>query len=383
MLAKRLEKISESKTLAVTNQVIALKNKGIKVISFGAGEPDFDTAAHIKKAAEDALAKGYTKYTENSGIMALKKAICRKLQRENNLNYSTEQIIISNGGKHSLINVFLALLNKGDEVIIPVPYWTSYPEQVKIAEGKPVFCKTNNLKITADLIADKITKKTKLLILNSPSNPSGAIIEQEELTKIKELVVKHNLYIISDEVYEHFIYDNKTNKSIACLGDDIRKKTIIINSVSKTYAMTGWRIGFAAAEQEIIKAMDTLQSQMTSNPCSIAQHAAVAAYNGDKECVEKMRNEFEQRRNLLVEGLRTCKGIVCSLPEGAFYAFPSIKGTGLSSEEFSERLLAEKHVAIVPGIAFGMDDHIRLSYACSIETINEGVKLIKEFCNVL
>ncbi|MBI3031931.1 pyridoxal phosphate-dependent aminotransferase [Candidatus Woesearchaeota archaeon] len=381
MLAKRLSNISESKTLAVTGQVIALRSKGVTVISFGAGEPDFDTPQHIKDAAVDALERSYTKYTENSGILPLKKAICQKLQRENNLTYTPEQIIVSNGGKHSLINVFFALLNKGDEVIIPIPYWTSYPEQVKIAEGTPVFCGTKHLKVTTELIGQKITKKTKILILNSPSNPSGAIIEQEELEKIKELVLKHNLYVISDEVYEHFIYDGKKNKSIACLGQDIKKKTIIVNSVSKTYAMTGWRIGFTAAEKDIIKAMDTLQSQMTSNSCSIAQHASVAAYNGDQSCVEKMRNEFEQRRNLLVEGLRTCKGITCNLPEGAFYAFPSIKNTGLSSEVFSQRLLAEKHVAVVPGIAFGRDDYIRLSYACSVETIKEGVRLLKEFCD--
>ncbi len=383
MLTKRLDNISESKTLAVTSQVIALKNKGVKIISFGAGEPDFDTPQHIKDAAIDALQKGYTKYTENSGIFALKKAIVDKLKMENNLIYTTEQIIISNGGKHSLINVFLALLNKGDEVIIPVPYWTSYPEQVKIAEGTPVFCETKSLKVTADLIAKKITKKTKILVLNSPSNPSGAIVEAKELGKIKELALQHNIYVISDEVYEHFIYDGKTNKSIACLGEDIKKKTIIVNSVSKTYAMTGWRIGFTAAEKDIIKAMDTLQSQMTSNACSIAQYAAAAAYNGDQKCVEKMRTEFEQRRNMLVEGLRACKGIECVMPEGAFYAFPSIKKTGLTSEEFSQRLLQEKHVAVVPGIAFGMDDHIRLSYACSREMIKEGLTLIKEFCDAL
>ena len=390
MLAKRLNKIAPSKTLAVTSKVISLREQGITIISFGAGEPDFDTPKHIKDAAKNAIDKGFTKYTSVSGISELKKAIVRKLKLENNADYNPEEIIVSNGGKHSIMNALLALLNKGDEVIIPVPYWTSYPDMVKLAEGTPVFCETENLQVKADLIKKKITTKTTLILLNSPSNPSGAVIEEKELEKIKDILLKNeNIYVLSDEVYEHFLYDGKKNKSIVSLGKNqeekkkIREKTIIVNSVSKSYSMTGWRIGFTASNLHLANAMSKLQSQMTSNPCSISQYAGVAAFSGDQKCIEEMKNEFEKRRDKIVQLLNKCKGVVCNNPGGAFYVFPNISKTGLTSEEFCDRLLNEKRVAVVPGTAFGMEGYIRLSYACSMKNIEEGLRLIKEFCDKL
>jgi aspartate aminotransferase len=379
MLSKKANNITPSITLAISSKFKEMKAAGEDVVGFGAGEPDFDTPENIKEAAKKAIDEGFTKYTPVSGTIELKKAICEKFKRENDINYSIEEVIVSNGGKQILSNIMKAVLNEGDEVIIPSPYWVSYPEEVKLAGGVPVFCETDDLKVTAELIEKKISEKTKILIINSPSNPSGAVCSREELEKIAKLVVEKEILVISDEVYEHFIYDGKEHCSIASFGDEIRKRTLTVNAVSKTYSMTGWRIGYCGGSKEIINAMSAIQSHEASNPCSIAQKAAVEALNGSQESVKEMKNEFELRRKILVDGLNEIEGIKCEMPEGSFYAFPNISGTGMKSMEFAEKFLEEKKVAVIPGISFGFDYNIRLSYAVSIEDIKKGLERINEF----
>ncbi|RMF55541.1 pyridoxal phosphate-dependent aminotransferase [Candidatus Woesearchaeota archaeon] len=379
MINKKVKNLTASVTLAITLEFNLLKARGVDVIGFCSGEPDFDTPKHIKEAAKKSIDEGFTKYTSPSGMLELKKAVCDKLKRENNLDYSPDQIIISNGGKQAISNTMKALLDKGDEVIIPVPYWVSYPEEVKLNGGTPVFCKTNNMRITADLIRKKITDKTKILILNSPNNPTGVVCSKNELRKIAELAIENNIIIISDEVYEHFTYDGKKHYSIASLSDEVKNITITINSVSKTYAMTGWRIGYSAGPENVIKAMASIQSHETSNPCSIAQKAAFEALKGPQDDVRKMKREFNKRRKIIVKELNKIEGIKCHLPEGAFYAFPNIRGTGMKSLEFCKLLLKEAKVAAIPGISFGADNNIRLSYASPLEDIKKGVERIRNF----
>ncbi|MEK6921488.1 MAG: pyridoxal phosphate-dependent aminotransferase, partial [Nanoarchaeota archaeon] len=313
ILSKRAEAVQESATLAIGASAKALKAEGKHVVDFSLGEPDFPTPRHVKEAATSAIKNNFTYYTAAGGIQDLKKAVVTKLQRDNGLTYAPEQILISHGAKHSLMNIFFGLLNKGDEVIIPVPYWTSYPEMVKLADGVPVFCETDaGFHLTATLVEKKITKKTKIVILNSPSNPTGAVIPKEEIEKIAALCVKKNIFVVSDDVYEHFCYEKSTHASIASLSREIYDLTFTVNSVSKTYSMTGWRIGYLAGPKELVKKMDALQSQMTSCPNSIAQKAAVAALTGDQQCVQEMLRAFTERRNYIHKRLNAIKGL--SLP---------------------------------------------------------------------
>ena len=383
MLSNRAKNIAPSVTLAITAKAKQMKKEGIDVVGFGAGEPDFDTPDNIKEAAKKAIDEGFTKYTPVPGIPELREAVAKKFQKENNLAYAPDQIIVSNGGKHTLYNIMLAILDKGDEVIIPVPYWVSYEEQVKLAEGKAVFCNTDNFKIKADLIAEKVTPKTKLLILNSPNNPSGAVCDNNELKKIADLAVEKNFYVVSDEVYEKLIYDGNEHVSIASLNNEIYKRTITVNAVSKTYSMTGWRIGYCAGPADLIKGMSNVQSHTTSNPCSIAQKAALEALNGPQEKAAEMIKAFDERREFMFKRLNEIKGIKCSKPEGAFYCFPDISGTGLKSMEFTEKLLEQEKVAVVPGKDFGNDNCVRLSYATSMENIKKGLDRIEKFCESL
>jgi len=379
MLSKKAKNITPSVTLSISSRFKEMKDSGEDVVGFGAGAPDFDTPENIKEAAKSAIDEGFTKYTAVSGILELKKAICEKFERENGICYSVDEVIVSNGGKHILSNIMKAVLDEGDEVIIPVPYWVSYPEEVKLAGGVPVFCETEDLKVRADLIGEKISDKTKLVIINSPNNPSGVVCSREELEKIAKLVVEMGILVISDEVYEHFIYGDKKHYSIASFGEEIKERALTVNAVSKTYSMTGWRIGYCGGPKEIIKAMGAIQSHETSNPCSISQKAAVEALTGSQEGVDKMRQEFDNRRKFMVDGLNKIPGISCLIPEGAFYVFPDISGTGMKSVEFCDGLLDSEGVAAIPGIGFGSDNNIRLSYAVSMEDIEKGLQRISEF----
>lgn len=374
--------IKPSETLAITAKAKQLRNQGRDVLIFAAGEPDFDTPENIKQAAIEAIRKGLTKYTPASGIPELKEAICRKFHRENAIDYGLENIIISNGGKHCLSNIFRTLLEPGDEVILPLPNWVSYEEQIKIAGGTPYTIRLpSDFKLTAEIVENALTKKTKALVLNSPSNPTGAVVEPEEIKKIAKLAVNRNFYIVSDEVYEHFIYGGKKHLSIASLGSDIREKTITVNAVSKTYSMTGWRIGYVGGPKEIIKAMGNLQSQETSNPCSIAQYAALEALDGPQDSVKIMLKEFSARRKVTIDSLNSIRGFECYRSEGAFYAWCDISRSGKAKDsvDFANKLLDTVGVAIIPGTAFGGEGYIRMSYASSMDDIISGLKRIKEF----
>ncbi len=389
-LSKRVQAIKPSPTLVIDAKAKALKAKGIDIISFGTGEPDFDTPQNIKDVAIDAINKGFTKYCPVSGTLDLKNAIINKFKEDNNLEYTKEEIIVSCGAKHSLYNVFQTIFDDGDEVIIPAPYWVSYPDMAVLAGAKPVFINTtdkNHFKVVASDIEKVITKKTKAFILNSPSNPTGNTYTKEELTEIANVCVKNNLLIISDEIYEKLVYDNFKFFSIAQVSKEVKEHTIVINGVSKAFAMTGWRIGYTAGPKEIISAMTKIQSQSTSNPTSISLKAATEALNGNKDCLETMRKEFERRRNYIVERLNKINGINCLKPEGAFYVFPNISGL-LGKEyngklvntdmELADYLLDEAKIAVVPGSAFGAEGYIRLSYATSMENIVDGIDRLEQ-----
>ena len=389
-LAKRIQDIKESPTLAIAAKAKAMKAKGWDVIDFGAGEPDFDTPDNIKDAAIKAIMSGFTKYTAVGGIDELKDAIIEKFKRDNNLAYTREEILVSCGGKQSFFNLSLAFFEKGDEVIIPAPYWVSYPVMVAISGATPVILparEEDGFKITPDEFEDAITPATKAIVINSPSNPTGAAYLPEELKAIADMAVKKGVFIISDEIYEKLCYDNHPFISMASFSDEIKRQTIVLNGVSKTYSMTGWRIGYAAGPKELIKAMTNIQSQSTSNPTSISQKAAVEALNGPQDTVEEMRIEFDKRRKVMVNGLNAIKGIRCMLPPGSFYVFPNIakllkkrfNGKAInSSADLAEFLLEVAEVAVVPGEAFGGEGHIRLAYATSMENIKEGIKRIAE-----
>lgn len=393
-LSKRATLISPSPTLAITAKAKAMKSEGIDVVGFGAGEPDFDTPEYIKEEARKALKEGFTKYTPASGIESLKKAICKKLKEDNGLDYEPAQIIISCGAKHSLYNAIQIICEEGDEVILPSPYWVSYPEQIKLSGAKPVIVETNEedeFKLCSEKFLKNITPRTKLLILNSPNNPTGAVYSREELLALAEIAVETNTYVISDEIYEKMTYDGVKHISIASLNPRIRGLTVVINGVSKAYSMTGWRIGYAAGDKEIIAAMSRLQSHSTSNPNSIAQRAALEAISGTQEPLKEMLMEFKSRRDYLVERLNSLKGFSCQKPQGAFYAFPSISGVlgkdfqGRkieNSSSLSELLLNEAKVAVVPGSAFGQDNHLRFSYATSMENIVKGLDRIEDVVKV-
>jgi len=382
LLSNRVKNIKPSATLSIDAKAKQLKKEGKDIIIFGAGEPDFNTPENIKQAGKKAIDDNITRYTPVGGIPELKKAVIEKFKRDNKINYDVSEIIINCGGKHTLYNIAVSLLDKEDEAIVPVPYWVSYEEMVKVAEAKVVLCQTDDkFKLTAEHVEEKITGKTKLLFLNSPSNPSGAIIEPSEIKKIAKLAVDNNFYVISDEVYEYFLYGNKKQTSIASLNDEIKQLTLTVNSVSKSYAMTGWRIGYCGATKEIIRAMTNLQSHSTSNPSNIAQMAALEALNGQQENVKEMLKAFDERRKFMHKRLNEIKGINCVEPEGAFYAFPNMKETGMNSMDFCSKLLDEALVAVVPGIAFGDDDCIRLSYATSLEEIKRGLDRIDKWVN--
>jgi aspartate aminotransferase len=378
-ISERARNAAPSPTLAITARAKALQAQGVDVIGFGAGEPDFDTPEHIKAAAIEALNAGQTKYTPSAGIPALREAVCEKLQRENGLTYKPNQIIVSAGAKHSIYNLFQAVLDPGDEVIIPVPYWVSYPEQVKLADGTPVFVdapESNGFRVTAAAIAEKITPRTRVIVLNSPSNPSGAVVETSELEKIAALAVEKDLLVLSDEIYEHLTY-GLDHVSIASFGPEIQARTLVVNGFSKAYSMTGWRLGWLAGDAEIVAAMGRIQDQSTSNPTSFAQAGAVAALRGPQECVEEMRQAFEQRRNYIVDRLNAIEGVSCVKPDGAFYVLPNI--SGLTSSQYpdgdaiAEYLLTEARIAVVPGSGFGVPQNIRLSYATSMAAIEKGL----------
>ncbi len=381
-LAKRVSDIAESVTLAITSRAKKMAREGIDVVNFAAGEPDFDTPMHIKAAGIEAIKAGFTKYTPSSGMLELREAIAKKLKKENSLDYSAAEIIVSNGAKHSLNNIFQVLCEEGDEVIIPSPYWLSYPAMVKMAEAKPVFVPTsseNNFKVTEKSLIANITKKTQALILNSPTNPTGSVYSLEELKFIAKLAVRNNFFVISDEIYEKLIYGNAKHISIASLGKDICDRTITINGLSKSYSMTGWRIGYAAGPAELIKAVASLQSHAASNASSISQKAALAAVTGDQGCVEEMRREFQKRRDAMVSGIGAMSKISCTKPEGAFYILCDISKLGISSVVCANRFLDEARVAVIPGEPFGDDAVIRLSFATGMSEIKKGLDKIGEW----
>lgn len=382
LLAKRLLKINPSSTLAITSKARRLKSEGKDVISLAAGEPDFDTPDFIKDAAVEAIRSGFTKYTPTTGIPELKKAICQKFQKENSLLYAPEQVIVSCGAKHSIFNALLVLVDRGDEVIIPDPYWVSYPEMVNLCEGKPVFIKTsadNNLKITANELKEHITPKTKALILNSPSNPTGCVYSKAELAEIAQICVKNKIFVISDEIYEKIIFDGLKHTSIASLGKDICDLTVTVNGLSKSYSMTGWRIGYLGGARKIADAISNLQDHSTSNPASISQKAAVAALNAPDDFAKKICKEFERRRDYVCSRIDKMPKLTYVKPQGAFYLFLNISKTKLDSLTLASRLLDEALIALIPGEGFGRKDFCRLSFATSMESLEKALNRLEEW----
>jgi len=390
MISRKAAGVSPSPTLAIDTKFKEMKANGEDVVGFGCGEPDFDTPEHIKRAAIDAIMRGETKYTPAAGTLALRKAVADKFLRENGLSYTPSDIVVSNGAKHSLVNAFMAICNPGDEVIIPAPYWVSYPEMVKLADGVPVVvnaAEENDFKVTAADLKAVLTDKTVAIVINSPSNPTGMVYTEKELREIADFAVENDLYVISDEIYEHLIYEGK-HVSIASFGEEIKKRTIVINGVSKTFAMTGWRIGYAAACPEIAKAMANIQSHASSNPNSIAQAATVAALEGGMEEVEIMKKHFVRRRDFMVDMFNSIDGVSCRRPRGAFYIMMNIDEligrtmygkTIKNADDFSALFLDVAKVAVVPGTGFGADNYVRWSYATSMDSIVDGVERLKKF----
>ncbi len=385
-LAHRSTILSPSLTLGIDSKAKAMKAEGIDVCSFAAGEPDFDTPDHIKQACIAAINAGMTKYTPSAGIPELRQAISAKFKADNNVDYPASQIIVSNGAKHSCLNAILACVGEGDEVIIPAPYWLSYPEMVRIAGGEPIIVQTseaNGWKMTADEFQDAMSPRTKMVILNSPGNPTGAVYTKEELEEIGEVAAGEDILILSDEIYEKLTYDDVKHVSIASLSKELYNLTITVNGFSKAYAMTGWRLGYLGAPEHIAKAIDAIQSHSTSGCTSFAQKGALAALTGDQTPVEDMRSEFDIRRQYMVDRLSKIAKITLVAPQGAFYVLANISGFGLNSTNFADRLLSKHHVAVVPGIAFGDDRTVRLSYATSLDVINKGLDRFEEFCKGL
>lgn len=395
ILSRKNLSISESLTLAIDAKAKRMKAEGEDVIGFGAGEPDFPTPQFVLEAAKHALNNGMTRYTPSSGTLELREAICRKLKRDNNINYAPDEIIVSNGAKHSLYNVFQAILNPGDEVLIPQPYWLSYPEMVKMADGMPVFIETkeeNFFKVSVEDLEQAITPKTKAIIINSPNNPNGCVYNEKELAEIAELAVKKEIFIVSDEIYEEMVYDDAEHISIASLNEDIKGFTLTVNGMSKAYAMTGWRIGYTAGPKEVIKIMNNIQSHSTSNPNSIAQYASTVALDAPKNEIKEMIQEFDKRRLYMVDKINSIPYLSCKRPKGAFYVMMNIsKAIGKrwgnkeinGSLSFADALLESKKVTVVPGIAFGADSYVRLSYAVSLDKIQKGLDRIHQFMNEL
>ncbi|MBD2679399.1 MULTISPECIES: pyridoxal phosphate-dependent aminotransferase [Nostoc] len=381
-LAARVSQVTPSLTLAIAAKAKAMKAEGIDVCSFSAGEPDFDTPAHIKAAAAKALDEGKTKYGAAAGEPKLREAIARKLKTDNGLDYKSENVIVTNGGKHSLYNLIVALIDPGDEVIIPAPYWLSYPEMVTLVGGVSVIVPTDastGYKITPEQLRKAITPKTKLFILNSPSNPTGMVYTPAEIKALAEVIVDADIFVVSDEIYEKILYDGAEHISIGSLGQEIFDRTLISNGFAKAYSMTGWRLGYLAGPVEIIKAASTIQGHSTSNVCTFAQYGAIAALESSQDCVEEMRQAFAKRRQVMLDRLNAIPGLSTAKPDGAFYLFPDISKTGLKSLEFCDALLQEHQVAVIPGIAFGADDNIRLSYATDLATIEKGMDRLEKF----
>lgn len=394
-ISQRCQRVTGSLTLAIDAKAKEMKQKGIDVVGFGAGEPDFDTPEHIRKAAKDALDLGKTRYTPAAGMPELRQAICDKLKRDNGLDYVPQQIVVSNGAKHSLFNSFQALLEEGDEVIVPGPYWVSYPEIVRMAGGVPVIVEgreENNFKPTIDDFRAAVTDKTRAVVINSPNNPNGFVFTREELQAIGDLAIEKDLSIVSDEIYEFLVYDGAEHISIASLSPEIKERTIVINGMSKAYAMTGWRIGYTASPLNAAKAMTNFQSHSTSCPNSIAQYAALTALSGPDDQLKSMVAEFDRRRRRIVELINEIPGLSCKPPKGAFYVMMNIGGVFskryngapiVDSMSFTQLLLDNSHVAVVPGAGFGADAYVRLSYATSMENIEKGLARIKEFVGKL
>ena len=393
MLSMRAQSINPSLTLGITARAKAMRAEGIDIIGFGAGEPDFDTPDHIKQEAYKAISEGFTKYTPTSGIPELKQAVCDRYREDNGLNYQPSEIIISCGAKHSIYNCIQVLCDPGDEVILPSPYWVSYPEQIRVTGAVPVIIETSEasgFKVDPDTLSQNLTQKTKLLILNSPSNPTGAVYSEDELRSIATIVAEKGIWVISDEIYDKIIYDGFKQVSIASINDEVKARTLVVNGVSKAYSMTGWRIGYVAGDKDVVGAMSNLQDHSTSNPTSIAQKAALAALTGTQEPVKQMTKEFEKRRTYMVDRLNQIPGFSCLMPKGAFYAFVNISqvygksfnGKMISnSMDMTELLLSEAKVAVLPGSPFGADNYLRLSYATSMENIVSGLDRIGEVIN--
>ncbi|MFN7910112.1 MAG: pyridoxal phosphate-dependent aminotransferase [Microcystis sp.] len=385
-LASRVNQVTPSLTLAIDSLAKEMKKNGEDVCSFSAGEPDFDTPIHIKAAAKKALDEGKTRYGPAAGEPGLRKAIAEKLLRDNQLAYNADNIIVTNGGKQSLYNLIMALIEAGDEVIIPAPYWLSYPEMVTLAGGTSVIVNTsleNQYKITPEQLEAAITPKTKLFVLNSPSNPTGIVYTPEEIAALAKIVVEKDILVVSDEIYEKILYDGAIHRSIASFGPEIFQRSIISNGFAKAFSMTGWRVGYIAGPVEIVKAMTKIQGHSTSNVCTFAQYGAIAALESPQDCIEEMVKAFSERRQYILERVRAIPGLNCPTPNGAFYVFIDISQTGLKSRDFCQKLLETQKVAAIPGLAFGADDCIRLSYATDLKTIEKGFDRIDKFIGTL
>lgn len=381
-LALRLKQVTPSLTLAITAKANAMRADGKDVCSFSAGEPDFDTPVHIREAAKAALDAGKTRYGPAAGELKLREAIAHKLQTDNGLCYGPENIAVTNGGKQSLFNLMMAMIQPGDEVIIPAPYWVSYPEIVKLAEGTAVIVQTDassGFRITPEQLRAAITPKTKLFVLNSPSNPTGMVYTPDEIRALADVVVEHNIWVVSDEIYEKILYGGATHLSIGAVSPEAFERTITSNGFAKAYAMTGWRVGYLAAHPDIIKATIAIQGHSTSNVCTFAQYGAIAALNESQDCVKEMVAAFTERRKVMLDGLNSIPGISCLAPDGAFYVFADISSVGMSSLDFCKELLETEQVAVIPGIAFDAETHIRMSYATGLDTIYKGLDRLKKF----
>jgi aspartate aminotransferase len=385
-ISERAAQLTPSLTLSIDAKAKAMKAEGIDVCGFGAGEPDFDTPEHIKQAAIEALQAGFTKYTPSSGIPELRQALAEKLANDNGLSYRASQIVVSNGAKHSCYNAILATCQPGDEVIIPAPYWVSYPDMVKLAGAEPMIVPTferNGWKMSAEDFENAMTPRTKMVILNSPSNPAGAVYTREELQAIVDVAAEEDIYILSDEIYEKLVYDDAKHVSVASLSKEAYELTLTVNGFSKSYAMTGWRLGYLAAPDAVAKAVDSIQSHSTSNPSSFSQRGALAALKGDQQPLSDMREEFDMRRNYMFDRISKIPNVTAVKPQGAFYVLVNISQLGLTSTNFADRLLSKANVAVVPGAAFGDDRVVRLSYATSIDIIKKGLDRFQDFCRTL
>src|SRR5438874_6852589 len=385
-ISERAAQLTPSLTLSIDSKAKAMKAEGIDVCGFGAGEPDFDTPEHIKAAAIEALQAGFTKYTPSAGIPELRAAIAEKLAADNELTYRPGQIIVSNGAKHSCYNAILATCEPGDEVVIPSPYWVSYPDMVRLAGAEPVIVQTserNGWKMTAEEFENAMTPRTKMVIMNSPGNPSGSVYRREELEALVEVAAEEDIYILSDEIYEKLVYDDAQHVSIASLSTEAYDLTITVNGFSKTYAMTGWRLGYLAAPEAVAKAVDSIQSHTSSNPSSFSQHGALAALKGDQQPLADMREEFDMRRNYMFDRISKIPNVTAVKPQGAFYVLVNISQLGLTSQNFADRLLSKANVAVIPCAAFGDDRTVRLSYATSIDVIKKGLDRFQDFCRTL